>query len=484
MTQDAPSEVSGFARMGMTGQAAATGALAGTALSSDRLWNRNFSLLWQGQLVSSVGKQAFALTCMLAIKDLTGSGSVMGLLMAVAILPSVLLGPVAGVFVDRLDRRKLIAWTDIAGGLVVLLAFAALLLFKDKAPVIVAALFAVTIATGLLDTFSQPAIGSAIPDLVPASRLEAANGLNMGGIQAAGFIAQGLAGILYRLLGAAVLTLVNAITYLYAGIVELFIRIPLTGKEYGSGSYRESGPGESISLTTGSDSDTSGSGKTTRIWKTFLADLKEGLCFVVDHPGMLATLLSFAALNFFAAPILVTLPFYATDYLGKGSEWYGFLMAAFGAGAITGYVMVAARPARGKGRAATVIGGLALESCLLVLALAPLPSFLFILLMFIFGIANGAINVNIATLFQLATPRGLLGRVNGLSQTLAAGALPLGMALSGVAFDLSGQNVALMFLVSAVSMLAITLLPIVLSRGYLRFLSTQAVAESMPVSNQ
>lgn len=204
---------------------------------------------------------------------------------------------------------------------------------------------------------------------------------------------------------------------------------------------------------------------------------------VVDHPGMLATLISFAALNFFAAPILVTLPFYATDYLGQGSEWYGFLMAAFGAGAIAGYIVVAAKPARGKGRAAIVIGGLALEACLLILTLAPLPVFSFILIMFTFGLANGAINVNIATLFQLATPRGLMGRVNGLSQTLVAGAMPLGMAISGVVFDLSGQNVPLMFGVSAVSMLAITFLPIVLSRGYLRFLSTQAASESVPASN-
>lgn len=455
MRQDAPSEASDVARMGTIGQVAATGALVGTTKSGEQLWNRNFTLLWQGQLVSSVGKQAFALTCMLAVKDLTGSGSVMGLLMALAILPSVLLGPVAGVLVDRLDRRKLIAWTDLAGGLALLLAFAVLLAFRGNAPAVIAALFAVTIATGLLDTFSQPAIGSAIPDLVPASRLEAANGLNMGGVQAAGFIAQGLSGLLYRLLGAAALTLANAVTYLYAGVIELFINIPKTGREYGGAAARRSG-------------------EATFSWESFATDLREGLRFVAAHPGMLATLVSFAALNFFAAPILVALPFYATDYLGRGSEWYGFLMAAFGAGAIAGYVAVAARPARGKGRAATVIGGLALEAGLLFLMLAPLPAFSYIAIMFVFGLANGAVNVNIATLFQLATPRGLMGRVNGLSQTLVAGAMPLGMAISGAAFDLSGQDVRLMFGVSAVSMLAIVFLPVVLSKGYLRFLSTRA----------
>jgi len=56
--------------------------------------------------------------------------------------------------------------------------------------------------------------------------------------------------------------------------------------------------------------------------------------------------------------------------------------------------------------------------------------------------------------------------------------MPLGMALAGLAFDLSGKSVPLMFGVSAVAMLCITVAPIALSRGYLGFLSTEAPAAS------
>jgi MFS family permease len=187
---------------------------------------------------------------------------------------------------------------------------------------------------------------------------------------------------------------------------------------------------------------------------------------------MLPTLLSFACINFFAAPVLVTLPFYATEYLGLGGQWYGYMMAAFGVGALTGYVLVAAKPVRGSARAVTLLGCLAIEAALIAAALAPLPAWSSVIFLFLVGVANGVVNVNIATLFQLATPRELRGRVNSLSHTVSGAAMPLGMALSGLAFDLSGQNVPLMFGGSAAAMFACVAAPLLFSKGFLRFLST------------
>lgn len=452
MKDNAPSEVPAIARMGTDGPAAATGALsadssisrADPSIHRDRLWNRDFSLLWQGQLVSSIGKQVFALVCMLTIKELTGSGSLMGLLMTAALLPSVLLGPVAGVFVDRVDRRRLIAWTDIAGGIFVLGALGVMTAARASTPVIIAAFFAVTICTSLLDTFSQPAISASVPDLVPQERLEAANGLNMGGVQMAVFAAQGGAGLLYKLLGAPLLVALNAATYLYSGVSELFIRIPPLAK----GAHAGKAP-----------------------FTRFRLELAEGLRFVSGYPGMLATIISFTALNFLVSPIIVTLPFYAQDYLRQGPEWYGFLMAAFGLGALAGFLVVAARPMRGKARAATMVACTAGQAVLTIMALAFRSPWAALPVMLAIGLASGILNVNISTLFQIVTPRELLGRVNALTQTMAAAAMPLGMALSGVLFDLSGQNVALMFGLSGVSMLAASLAPLVLSRDYWSFLA-------------
>lgn len=396
----------------------------------ERLWNRNFALLWQGQLVSSLGKQAFAVMAMLWLKDVTGSGSIMGLVMMAAMLPPVLLGPVAGVFVDRWDKRKIIAYTDIAGGLVVLAAALLFFLLPGARGLLIGAVFAVTLATGLLDAFSQPSISSSVPLLVPKEKLEAANGLNMSGVQLAVFGAQGGSGLLYTLIGAPLLVFWNAVTYLYAGITELFIRIP--GRELSSGQRDR---------------------ETLHPWHRFRLELIEGLRYLKGERGLLTLVLVYAVLNFLISPVLVTLPFFATDFLGLGAAWYGYLMAAFGLGAVLGYLLAGAFPTRGKARELAVNVSLVVQTLLTLVALVFKAPAAELGIFLVIGITGGVMNVNLNTLVQLSVPAEYMGRVQGLMTTVCAGAMPLGMALSGFLFDLSGQNVSLMFIVSGVASL-------------------------------
>ncbi|MBL8965603.1 MAG: MFS transporter [Spirochaetaceae bacterium] len=435
-------------------------ARSGELPTTTRLWNRNFALLWQGQLVSSFGKQAFSLAALLWLKEATGSGSVMGLVMMAATLPPVLLGPVAGVLVDRWDRRKIIAYTDLAGGLFVLAAAVLFFLLPEATGLLIGAVFAVTLATGLLDTFSQPSIGASVPDLVPKERLEAANGLNMAGIQLAVFGSQGASGLLFSLLGAPLLILWNAATYLYAGVSELFIRIPRQAVR---------------------DAERETKLAALHPFHRFRLELVEGFSYLRGHRGLWTVILVFALLNFFISPVLVVLPFFATDFLGLGPAWYGYLMAAFGLGSLLGFLGAGFFPTRGKARELVVNGALLVQALLMFVSLfwkapaAELAAFLLI------GLSGGVLNVNVISLVQAGTPPEFRGRIQALMTTVCAGAMPLGMALSGFLFDLSGKNVSLMFGASAVLTLLTTLGALGV-KDYRAFLATEppAAAEAAP----
>src|SRR5687768_6176367 len=169
-----------------------------------RLWNRNFVLLWQGQMISQLGNQAFAIAMMFWLMRATGSASLMGAIMFASMLPGVVLGPFGGTFADRHSRIRIVLVSDLLSGTAVLaLAFA---LFDPRAEAlepaavrfIIGLMFVVAVLQGILRSFFTPAIGAAIPDLVPKEKIPAANSLNQFAVQASSLFGQAIGGVLYQ----------------------------------------------------------------------------------------------------------------------------------------------------------------------------------------------------------------------------------------------------------------------------------------------
>jgi len=394
----------------------------GSPSSPARLMNRDFFLLWQGQLVSRLGDQAFLIAMMFWTKQATGSSSVMGLLMMLSMLPAALLSPVGGTVADRHSRYGIIVGADLVRGMAVL-ALAGLMLYSPgETGWILAALFVVAVTGGVVGSLFMPAITAAIPDLVPREKVAAANSVNQLSAQGAVFLGQALGGVLFRLLGAPLLFLIDGVSYLLSALSEAFIRIP------------QKLPEKSRGLKTA--------------LATYARETGDGLAWVWRRRGMRTFLLSAATLNFFATPLFVLLPFYVTDTLGRGAEWYGFLLAALGVGSATGYVVAGSLQPGGRARVGIGIAALAGTGAGIGVTGFIASSGLALVLFFAIGVLTGMINILVLTLFQISTPGEMRGRVMGLVMAMSSAAMPLGMALSGVMGDLTGQNLRLLFGVS------------------------------------
>jgi len=394
---------------------------AAAAPQPSRLWNRDFFLLWQGQTVSQLGNQAFLIAMAIWVKDATGSATLMGLLMTVSALPGVLLAPFGGTFADRHSRIKIIVGCDLLAALASLgLGF--FMLSTSSTSLVLPLLFAVTVLIGIIRSFFSPAIQASIPDLVPMERLPAANSLNHFSIQTSVFAGQAVGGILYRILGAPLLFIADGVSYLFAGISEMFIRDTWKKPEE---KPHPSGTGGAF--------------------QAFLHETGEGLRYVWGRGGMRDFMLVACLLNFLGMPMFVLLPFYVDTVLHVTADWYGYLLAAMSIGAVAGFLLAGTMRLKGQVLGWSLVLGLLLGPLFFSAVGFIANPWVALVLAFASGLSLGTVNIYLITLLQLSTPKELRGRVLGLLGTLAGGLMPIGTALGGWLGDLTGKNIPLIF---------------------------------------
>lgn len=372
----------------------------GTAGNPERVWNRNFLLLWQGALISVFGDMLYEIALGFWILAQTGSTGMMGTLMAVSMLPRVILSPFAGVLADRQDRKVIIVLMDLARGAAVVSVGAVAFLGVLEVWMV----FAAGVFLGICAAFFNPAVGSVFPDLVPKKGLTKANSaiavINSGS-QIAG---NSLGGILYVALGAPLMFLLNGISYLFSGVSEIFIKVPPhTPQE------------EKL---------------------TFFQDMREGYRYVWNNRGVRTLLIVGSVLNFFASiGMVLILPLFQQNP-DLGPARYGVFMAVLAVGSLGGMILISVKTIDPKRRFALFVG------CLLyftfLFALVPLIAYYPVMLLIAFaaGIGNSIVNILLQTVIQLTVPKEMRGKVFSLLSMLLTGLMPIAMALGGWAGEI------------------------------------------------
>ena len=416
-----------------------------TLITPSKLMNRNFLLLWQGQAVSQIGTQISTIAILFWLKHATESPTLMGVMAMISGLAAVVVGPIAGAFADRYSRRSIIIICDLLSGAIVL-SLSLLMLFEESARALcLIGVFFVSTLVSVLHSFFMPAINASTADLVPKEKVAGANSMLQASTKLSSLVGMGIGGMLFRVLGAPLVLLIDGITYIFSGISELFITIPQTLPE--------------------------NNGQVGARANQLKQEILEGLRYVRTNTGLSQLLMIAMGLNFFMAPILGLFPFYVEDHLKLHAGWYGYLLALYGVGNLLGFVLAGTIKVSGKSRAPVVVGFMLLASVLTgLLGVVNTPGMAASVVIGI-GASSGFMNVNIWTILQITTPSEIRGRVFGLLATMSACLLPIGMGLAGVAASLVGKNISLIYFVCGACMIGVTLLASVLVefRNYMAF---------------
>lgn len=425
-------------------------------LRPTRFLNRDFLLLWQGQFVSMLGSQAFSVAMIFWIKRQTDSASLLGLGMLSQWVPAILLGPFGGTMADRMSRRKLLILADVVRGIAAIALAALVLLEPGRSGMILAGLLALSAIMGVCDAFFRPAISATIPDLVPEKDVTRANSANRLALDVSTFIGQGLGGVFFRIIGPGILFLIDGITYLFSAVTVGLIRMPPPPAVVKKSSWREAGA-------------------------DFWRELKLGLRYVASRKGLRYILFLAPLDSLFMVTIVVLLPFFVEDFLRVKPDWYGFLVAAFGAGSFLGSIVAGATNATGQLRKwayLTCAMGFGVAAISLGLARSPWVT---MALIFVAGVMSGFNTIHALSLAQVTTPPELRGRVLGLFETLGLSAMPIAAGAAGIIADLLDRNIPLVYYGCGVALIVVALIQAG-KREVREFLAFEPPAETEPAA--
>ncbi|MFZ1289612.1 MAG: MFS transporter [Melioribacteraceae bacterium] len=402
-----------------------------TKKKSNKLFNRNYFLLWQGQFVSRIGSQVYLIAMIIWIKESTDSASLLGIMGFIGGLPAIVFSIIGGTFADRHSRKNIIIFSDLING-ILMLVLAFLFYFKaESTSLVVIYLMFVTVITSIIGSYFGPAISAAIPDIVHKDKLASANSWSQGSQQIVTILGLGLGGILYVLLGAPLLALINGITFLFSAISELFINIPQVIPKKAK-SVKEQ-------------------------FRTYKKDTIEGFKYIWERAGLRNLVLTSVLTNFFSVPIALLLPFYIDSTLHVDESWFGYLLAISAVGSLVGYLVSGLVKLKPKLKF-ILIGFFIFIDGLFYILLGLFGSlFSTIVILFLSGFVGGFIIVHIQTILQITTDTKIRGRVFGFVGTISGALIPIGMGLAGYVADITNKNIPVIYLFSGLAIILVSI---------------------------
>ena len=370
---------------------------------SDLLRNKNFRWLWLGQIISNYGDSLTALALLILINRLTGSTAAIATVAILMALPQVTIGMVAGVFVDRWNRKITMIVSDVLRGTVVL----GLLLVRNPEDVWI--LYTLTLLQATVGVFFSPARMALLANVVSDEELLAANSLSQTSRIIFGLLGTASAGVLIGLWNDfSIIFITDALTFFISALFTWRVIAPAFARP-----------------------------QTEARVKTIYDEFMVGIRIIFASRVLIGVLISAAvvmlglgAVNVLFVPLLI-------NELGLPETWFGAIEAAQVAGMVLGGSLTAILAARLQPTRMITAGLLVVGMGVAAIA-AVTQVWHIMLLLFPIGMAMMPVNAAVATLTQVLVSDELRGRIGAALQTMIGAANITSMALAGVLAGLMG----------------------------------------------
>ena len=365
-----------------------------TARRASLARNGNFILLWMGQFVSQLGDRLAMVALPWLVYRATGSALSTGIAFALYTLPYVLFGAVAGVLIDRLDKRHVMIASDIARTALVMLVPVA-------AGQSLVAVYVLSFLIASAGVFFDPCKLAILPDLVPQAKLMRANSFLATGENLTEIVGYTLAGFTLAAISTTNAFRLDAATFAVSAASLALIRYRAPVRE-------------AAATAAGS----------------FWRELRDGFAFLAHHRGLLVnTVMVVGCVAGLGAsyPLAFLL---AVRVFDAGTAAFGVFEGVIGAGYLIGSLALAALATRvPQGRA--MVAGLVIMGASLCLVAAAGGVWIACVPFAVLGVANAMALIAIDTYLQSAVPEQLRGRVFGTRFTLTQGVYALAVLAGG-----------------------------------------------------
>ena len=365
---------------------------------------REYRLLWLGQLVSETGDGLTNLALLLLVNALTGSTAALAAMAIVLAIPPLTIGLIAGTYVDRVDRRRIMLASDLLRALVVL-GFIAVGTASS-----LRLLYLLAFVQATIGTFFAPARGALLPRVVPSAGLLSANSLAQATRVVSVVIGAGLAGLIVGLAGQ----FWPAFVIDSASFVASFLLIARLPAGIGRITVEAHAAAEGMRRALGVGLRTVARSRTLSTTIAVLA----------------VVMLGGGAVNVLYVPVVVRV-------LDAGQAWLGPLQFAQGASMILATGLIAKLASRFRPSTIVTVG-VAGMAVVVALIGATTEIWQLLALSFAIGWFVSPVQAAVVTIFQQGTPDRELGRVMAVLQAAMSATSVLSMGFAGIAGDAIG----------------------------------------------